>query len=253
MSKNPIIEVQNLSKSFGSNHVLDQVDLQVFPGESLVIIGQSGMGKSVFLRLILGLHEADGGEIKFHDQSIDSLSGKKKAEMLSKIGMLFQGGALFDSLPVWENVGFGLIYNKKMKRKVVKEKIVDFLEDVGLAKEVADLYPSELSGGMQKRVSLARTIATSPEVLFFDEPTTGLDPIMTDVISLLIKKLVKQLGATAVTISHDMDCVSKIADRVVLLDKGKFIWQGTLEEMKKSDLPKLKNFVEGRSEEKAVN
>lgn len=252
LSQQPKIDVMGLCKSFGENTVLKSVDLQVYPGESLVIIGQSGMGKSVFLRLMLGLLEADKGNILIDGENILGLSGRKRDQFLSKIGMLFQGGALFDSLPVWENICFGLIYNEKLPRKQAREKSMEFLADVGLKESVADLYPSDLSGGMQKRVSLARTIATNPDILFFDEPTTGLDPIMSDMVSRLIKKLVVQVGATAVTISHDISCVQKIADRVVLLDQGEFIWQGSVHEMQTSQDKRLRRFVEGRSKEEAA-
>ena len=224
------IEIRNLSKAFGKKVVLDGIDLDVKRGESLVVIGGSGTGKSVLIKCIQGLLNADSGSIN------------------SKMGMLFQGGALFDSLTVWENVAFGLIENQNMPKKQAKNEAIRVLRQVGLAPDVADLSPSELSGGMQKRVGLARAIATKPEIIFFDEPTTGLDPIMSDVINDLIIESVKGLGATALTITHDMASARKIADKIAMLYKGKIIWQGTVKEMDKTDNPYVRQFINGCSQ-----
>ena len=231
------IKITNLKKAFGRKVVLDGVDLEVKKGESLVVIGGSGTGKSVLIKCIQGILVPETGSIKIDGNEIVGVNEKQKEEMHAKMGMLFQGGALFDSLSVWENVAFGLIENQKMPKKEAKLAAINVLRQVGLAPDVADLSPSELSGGMQKRVGLARAIATKPEIIFFDEPTTGLDPIMSDVINDLIIESVKGLGATALTITHDMASARKIADRIAMLYKGKIIWQGTVKEMDKTDNP----------------
>ena len=225
------IKISGLKKSFGKKIVLDGVDLEIAKGESLVVIGGSGTGKSVLIKCIQGLLQPDAGSILVDDSEVVGLNENEKEEMHAKMGMLFQGGALFDSLSVWENVAFGLLENKKMPKKQAKNEAVRVLRQVGLAPDVADLSPSELSGGMQKRVGLARAIATRPEIIFFDEPTTGLDPIMADVINDLIIESVKGLGATALTITHDMASARKIADRIAMLYHGKIILQGTVKEM----------------------
>ncbi|MBO7556017.1 MAG: ATP-binding cassette domain-containing protein [Alphaproteobacteria bacterium] len=246
--KTPRIVIKNLHKAFGSKIVLDGVDLEVAQGESLVVIGGSGTGKSVLIKCIQGLITPDDGSIKINGKESVGID-KKEAEVLySKMGMLFQGGALFDSLSVWENVSFGLIENQKMPRKQAKKQAIKYLKQVGLSADVADLSPSELSGGMQKRVGLARAIATQPEIIFFDEPTTGLDPIMADVINDLIISSVKNIGASALTITHDMASARKIADRIAMLYKGKIIWQGTVEELDKTDNPYVLQFVNGSSQ-----
>ena len=249
MDKNTTkISIKNLHKSFGPKVVLDGVDLEVKQGESLVVIGGSGTGKSVLIKCIQGLISPDEGSIKIDGKESVGID-KKEAEILySKMGMLFQGGALFDSLSVWENVAFGLLENKKMPRKLAKKQAIKYLNQVGLSADVADLSPSELSGGMQKRVGLARAIATQPEIIFFDEPTTGLDPIMADVINDLIITSVKKIGASALTITHDMASARKIADRIAMLYKGKIIWQGTVKELKKTDNPYVLQFINGSSE-----
>ena len=233
---NTKIKLTNLHKAFGRKVVLDGIDLEIKEGESLVVIGGSGTGKSVLIKCIQGILTPDEGSILVDDQEVVGVSEKEKELLHSKMGMLFQGGALFDSLSVWENVAFGLIENQKMDRKAAKMEAIRVLRQVGLAPDVADLSPSELSGGMQKRVGLARAIATRPEIIFFDEPTTGLDPIMSDVINELIIESVKGLGATALTITHDMASARKIADRIAMLYKGKIIWQGTVKEMDKTCL-----------------
>ena len=243
MSENKI-EIKNLYKAFGKKKVLDGVDLSVKKGESLVVIGGSGTGKSVLIKCIQGLLTPDMGSIKIDGEEV---VGSKK-NIHEKMGMLFQGAALFDSLSVWENVAFTLLENKHVSRKDAKLEAIRVLRQVGLAPDVADLSPSELSGGMQKRVGLARAIISQPEIIFFDEPTTGLDPIMADVINELIIESAKGLGATTLTITHDMASARKIADRIAMLYKGKIIWSGTVKEMDKSDNPYLKQFINGKSQ-----
>lgn len=242
------IEIRGLHKAFGKKVVLDGVDIDIKKGESLVVIGGSGTGKSVLIKCIQGILTPDSGSIKIDGVDITQISHKDAEQSYAKMGMLFQGAALFDSLKVWENVAFGLIENQKMPRKKAKEEAIRVLKQVGLASDVADLSPSELSGGMQKRVGLARAIATKPEIIFFDEPTTGLDPIMSDVINDLIIESVKGIGATALTITHDMASARKIADKIAMLYKGKIIWQGTVKEMDKTDNPYVKQFINGCSQ-----
>lgn len=243
----PKIQIRDLYKSFGTKNVLQGVDLDIATGESLVVIGGSGTGKSVLIKTILGLLPADRGNIQIDAQEVTHLSGKAREAMQQQFGMLFQGAALFDSLPVWENVAFGLIQGKRTPRGEARRIAVDTLRQVGLGPEVANLFPAELSGGMQKRVGLARAIAARPSVIFFDEPTTGLDPIMADVINELIVKCVRELGATALSITHDMASVRKIADRVAMLYQGKVIWSGTVAEMDATDNPFVQQFIHGRS------
>lgn len=242
------IQINGLKKAFGKKVVLDGVDLNIRKGESLVVIGGSGTGKSVLIKCIQGLLTPEDGSILVDEQEVVGINQNEKEKLHSKMGMLFQGGALFDSLSVWENVAFGLLENKKMNRRNAKNEAIRVLRQVGLAPDVADLSPSELSGGMQKRVGLARAIATRPEIIFFDEPTTGLDPIMSDVINDLIIESVKGLGATALTITHDMASARKIADRIAMLYKGKIIWQGTVKEMDKTDNPYVCQFIHGCSQ-----
>lgn len=242
------ISIRNLHKAFGHKIVLNGVDLDIAEGESLVVIGGSGTGKSVLIKCIQGLIVPDEGSIKVNGKETIGVDRKKAEKMYSKMGMLFQGGALFDSLSVWENVAFGLLENEHMPRKQAKEEAVKYLHQVGLGADIADLSPSELSGGMQKRVGLARAIATHPEIIFFDEPTTGLDPIMADVINDLIIDSVKKIGASALTITHDMASARKIADRIAMLYHGKIIWQGTVEELDKTDNPYVLQFVHGSSQ-----
>jgi phospholipid/cholesterol/gamma-HCH transport system ATP-binding protein len=243
----PKIMVRGLRKSFGPKRVLDGLDLDVATGESMVVIGGSGTGKSVMLKCILGLIEPDGGSIKIDGQEVIDLSATEREHMMRKFGMLFQGGALFDSLPVWENVAFGLIMGHGMARAEAKNVALQKLAAVGLGPDVAELVPAELSGGMQKRVALARAIATEPEIIFFDEPTTGLDPIMADVINELIVKCVKELGATAISITHDMVSTRKIADRVAMLYDGKIIWNGPTSQIDNSGNPYVDQFIHGRA------
>ena len=242
------IAISGLHKSFGPKQVLRGIDLDVRRAESLVIIGGSGTGKSVLIKNILGLIRPDQGSIRIDGQETSALRGAARAEVNSRCGMLFQGGALFDSLSVWENVAFGLIEGKNMKRAEAKEIAIEKLAQVGLKPEVGNLLPAELSGGMQKRVGLARAIATQPEIIFFDEPTTGLDPIMADVINHLIIKCVRQIGATALTITHDMASVRKIADRVAMLHEGHIIWHGLVSELDNSGNPYVDQFIHGRAD-----
>lgn len=244
----PKIKVENLHKSFDTKVVLDGVNLEVYDKESLVILGGSGTGKSVLIKAITSLLDVDSGSIYIDGQNITKLSQSKVSKIMDKFGFLFQGGALFDSLKIWENVAFRLINTEKIHKEDAKAIAINKLKVVGLDDSVADLYPSELSGGMQKRVSLARAICTDPEIIFFDEPTTGLDPIMSDVINNLIIKSSKSVGATTITITHDINSARKIADRVALLYQGKIIWQGTVKEMDETDNPYLNQFIHGRSQ-----
>jgi len=244
----PKIVVDGVAKRFGPKVVLDGVNLTVDKGQSLVIIGGSGTGKSVLLKCILGILRPDAGRILVDGESVVGLRGKARAQVLDKFGMLFQGAALFDSLSVWRNVSFGLMQGHGLKAKEAKEIAIENLRRVGLTPDVADLRPSELSGGMQKRVGLARAIAAKPEIIFFDEPTTGLDPIMADVINELIVERVRDLGATTLTITHDMASARKIADRIAMLYKGKIIWEGPADQIDNSGNPYVDQFVNGRAE-----
>ena len=238
-----MIEVSDLHKSFDQNHVLKGVNLRISDGKSMVIIGASGQGKSVILKCLLGLIKPDKGLVLLN--GIDPNS-KEKNIALAKIGMLFQGGALFDSLPVWQNVAFRYLNGKrKISTSEARKIAIDKLKRVGLKDSFADSFPSELSGGMQKRVALARAIATEPEIIFFDEPTTGLDPIMAQVINKLIRELVVEMGVTAVTITHDMQSVRSIADEVALLHAGNIQWTGPLKNIDKSKNKYLNQFISG--------
>jgi phospholipid/cholesterol/gamma-HCH transport system ATP-binding protein len=241
-----MITFENIHKSFGSNHVLRGVNLTVEPGESMVIIGGSGTGKSVLIKTVLGLVQPDKGRILVDGQDVTKV---KRDAFLSRFGMLFQGGALFDSMPVWQNVAFRL-QRGALKRPAAeaREIAIEKLRRVGLAPEVADRFPAELSGGMQKRVSLARAIAAEPEIIFFDEPTTGLDPIMSGVINELIREIVVEMGVTAMTITHDMTSVDTIADKVAMLHRGTIQWCGPRAQMAQSGDPYVDQFVNGRAE-----
>lgn len=241
------ISLHGVGKRFGPKVVLDGIDLDIPRGTSTVIIGGSGTGKSVMLKCILGLMQPEKGSIRIDGQDTTRLNGKKREAVMAKVGMLFQGGALFDSLKVWQNVAFALMQSGGIPAAKAREIAVTKLAAVGLGPDVADLFPAELSGGMQKRVGLARAIAREPEILFFDEPTTGLDPIMSDVINGLIRKCVSDLGATAVTITHDMHSVRRIADRVAMLHQGRLIWQGTVHQMDTSGNPYVDQFIHGNA------
>lgn len=241
-----MIELRGVTKSFGPNHVLRGVDLTIPKGSSMVIIGGSGTGKSVLLKSILGLVQPDSGTITL--DGADVTKGDRDA-FLARFGMLFQGGALFDSMRVWENVAFRLQRGAQKRPKAeAREIALEKLRRVGLGPQVADLYPAELSGGMQKRVSLARAIAAGPEIIFFDEPTTGLDPIMSGVINDLIREIVVEMGATAMTITHDMSSVRAIADNVAMIHGGKVRWTGPVGEMDATPDPYVQQFIHGRAE-----
>jgi len=240
--------VRGLAKSFGPKTVLNSVDIDVAAGESLVVIGGSGTGKSVMIKCILGLLGADGGSIRIDGEETTRLGKRDRERVMRKFGMLFQGAALFDSLPVWENVAFGLIQGQKMGRRQARDIAHEKLAAVGLGTDVSALYPSELSGGMQKRVALARAIATEPEIIFFDEPTTGLDPIMADVINDLIVKITRDTGATALSITHDMASVRKIANRVAMIYEGRIIWHGPVNQIDHSGNALVDQFINGRAE-----
>ena len=244
----PKIEVRGLRKSFGPKTVLDGTDLQVAEGESLVVIGGSGTGKSVLIKTIIGLLEADGGSVKIDGEEVTTMGSRERDRVLHKIGMLFQGSALFDSFSVWENVAFGLIQGRGMDRGKAKEIALAKLASVGLGADVAGLYPAELSGGMQKRVALARAIAADPEIIFFDEPTTGLDPIMADVINELVVQCRTGLGATTISITHDMVSARKIADRIAMIHGGRIIWEGPVAAIDESGNAYVEQFINGRAE-----
>ena len=244
----PKIAVRGLKKSFGEKHVLDGVDIDCAAGESLVVIGGSGTGKSVLVKCILGILRPEAGSIRIDGAETVGVGRAARTALMRRFGMLFQGSALFDSLSVWENVAFGLVQGRGMARREAREIALEKLKSVGLGPEVGGLSPAELSGGMQKRVALARAIAADPEILFFDEPTTGLDPIMADVINDLIIDRVRGLGVTAVSITHDMVSAKKIADRIAMLHKGRIIWQGPPAEIDTTDNPYVDQFVHGRAE-----
>jgi phospholipid/cholesterol/gamma-HCH transport system ATP-binding protein len=242
------IVVRGLRKSFGRKRVLDGLNIDCASGESLVIIGGSGTGKSVLIKCILGLLHPEAGSIRVDGIETVGLRRAARERFLQRFGMLFQGGALFDSLPVWENVAFGLVQGRGMERRSAREVAFAKLAAVGLGPEVGELRPAELSGGMQKRVALARAIAAEPEIIFFDEPTTGLDPIMADVINDLIIRCVREVGTTAVSITHDLVSARKIADRIAMLHQGRIIWEGPTAEIDRSGNPYVDQFINGRAE-----
>ena len=241
-----MIELTDVHKAFGSNKVLRGVNLSIPKGTSMVVIGGSGTGKSICLKSILGLVTPDSGTITLDGEDVTKA---ERDSFLARFGMLFQGGALFDSLPVWQNVAFRLLRGSlKRPKDEAREIAIEKLRRVGLKSEVADLFPAELSGGMQKRVGLARAIAAEPEIIFFDEPTTGLDPIMSGVINDLIREIVVEMGATAMTITHDMTSVRKIADRVAMLHEGIIQWEGPVDEIDTTENPYVHQFVNGLPE-----
>lgn len=242
----PKISLRDVHKAFGPKQVLSGVNLDIIGGESMVIIGGSGTGKSVLLKSVLGIIQPDCGQILIDG---NPASKTNRDEFLAQFGMLFQGAALFDSLPVWRNVAFRLLQGKnRLSKSDAKDMAIEKLRRVGLKPEVADLFPAELSGGMQKRVGLARAIAAQPEIIFFDEPTTGLDPIMSGVINDLIREIVVEMGATAMTITHDMSSVRAIADKVAMLHNGIVQWTGPVGDIEQSNDPYVEQFINGRSE-----
>jgi phospholipid/cholesterol/gamma-HCH transport system ATP-binding protein len=244
----PKIRIRGLRKSFGDKLVLDGIDLDVMPQTSTVVIGGSGSGKSVLLKCVLGLLEPDTGTIEIDGRDVLRMTRRERELVRSHIGMLFQNGALFDSLPVWENVTFGLLAQHTIPRREGRERAAEILGQLGLAPSVGELYPSELSGGMQKRVALARAIAAQPDIMFFDEPTTGLDPIMGAVIDGLIVDCVKRLGSTAVAITHDMASARRIGDQIAMLHHGRIIWSGPPTALMDSGNPEVDQFTHGRRE-----
>jgi len=245
----PKLHLQGVHKAFGSKQVLNGIDLELAPGASLVVIGGSGTGKSVLLKCVLGIVQPDAGQIQVDGKDVIGLRGRERERLLDRFGMLFQGGALFDSLPVWQNVAFRLLHgSRKRPRAEAREIAIERLRRVGMTPDVADLLPAEISGGMQKRVGLARAIAAEPEIIFFDEPTAGLDPIMSEVINDLIREIVVELGVTAVTITHDMRSVRRIADRVAMLHDGIIQWEGPVGEIDSADNPYLHQFINGLAE-----
>lgn len=243
----PMIEISDLRKSFGENRVLKGVNLRVNRGETVVVMGRSGCGKSVLLKHIIGLMKPDSGRIVVDGIEVTALKGEDLIEFRKRFGMLFQGSALFDSLSVWENVGLGLLEHTDLSEQEVRRIAREKLELVGLT-QVEDLRPSELSGGMKKRVGLARAIAMDPPVILYDEPTTGLDPIMADVINQLIRHLQAKLKVTSIAVTHDMNSAMKIGDRLAMLYGGRIVFEGTPEEVKATDNEVVRQFVEGRAE-----
>ena len=248
MSNQPKIRIRGLQKAFGSKVVLDGLNLDVGDGESVVVIGGSGSGKSVLLKCILGLLEPDGGSIQVDGEEVVGIDAGGRERINSKVGMLFQSAALFDSLPVWENVAFGMLAQKRVDRRGARELAIRKLAQVGMQAPTADLSPAALSSGMQKRVGLARAIASDPDIIFFDEPTTGLDPIMADVINDLIVKTTGEVGATGLTITHDMASAQKVGDRVAMLYHGKIIWAGPSDIVNNSGNAFVEQFVSGSAE-----
>ena len=238
--KKPVIQTKNLVKKFVDNEVLKGISMSIYERDSLAIIGGSGQGKSIFLKCLTGLIEPDTGEILYEGSL---LTGSHKQKLLSTFGVVFQGAALFDSLPIWENISFKFKYLGRHTAKERRQLAIQNLELVGLPKNTLDLYPSELSGGMQKRVGIARALATKPKILFFDEPTAGLDPIMSNTITKLIRNVIRELGLTSITISHDVNSIVEIADKVALLHNGTIEWTGTIIEFKKTKNKKITNFI----------
>ena len=244
----PKLALRAIKKKLRGRQVLDGVDLDVAPGKSLVVIGGSGVGKSVTLKCALGLMKPDSGQVLVDGIDVTALSRRAREPVMRKFGMLFQGGALFDSLSVWENIAFRLIYSDKIARKQARERAIDTMRKVRLAPEFADVRPIELSGGMQKRAGLARAIIAKPDILFFDEPTTGLDPITADAINDLIVEMVRDLGCAAVSITHDMASARKIADEIAMLHGGKIVWRGPASQIDASGNSMVDQFIHGRAE-----
>ena len=248
MTTGALLELKDIHKSFGPKKVLQGVNLDVAPGKSLVVLGGSGSGKSVMLKNALGLMTPDAGQILFDGDDVTHDQGKTREAMRARIGMLLQSAALFDSLTVWENIAFRLPNSDGMTRKDAKERAIETLKQVRLGSDVADLTPAEISGGMQKRVGLARAIVSKPELIFFDEPTTGLDPITADAINDLIVEQTKALGAAAISITHDMASARKIADEIAMLFEGQIIWRGPASQIDESGNAHVDQFVHGRAD-----
>jgi phospholipid/cholesterol/gamma-HCH transport system ATP-binding protein len=242
------LSLENVTKAFGPKRVLNGVTLDVAPGRSLVIIGGSGVGKSVSIKCAMGLIRPDSGTIRVDGEDVTHAKGEKLSAVRAKFGMLFQGAALFDSLTIWENVAFRLLYADRAPRKDARERAIETMRKVRLAPETANLRPVELSGGMQKRAGLARAIITKPELIFFDEPTTGLDPITADAINDLIVEMVKDLGCAAVSITHDMASARKIADEIAMIHDGRIVWRGAASSIDHSGSAMVDQFIHGRAE-----
>lgn len=248
MTDTPKLAWKGVTKRFGDRAVLDGLDLSVAPGRSLVIIGGSGQGKSVTIKTALGLLRPDDGQIELDGQNVVGLPESQRRKLFSRVGVLFQGAALFDSLSIWENVAFRLLNADGVPRKQARERAIEALEQVRLDPAVADRFPSELSGGMQKRAGLARAVVAQPEILFFDEPTTGLDPITAAAINQLISDQVRRLGSTAVSITHDLASAQTIGDEIAMLHGGKIVWRGPAADLQTTDNPYVRQFVEGRAD-----
>ncbi len=242
------LQLVGIKKKLRGRQVLDGVDLDIAPGSSLVVIGGSGQGKSVTLKCALGLMKPDAGQVLVDGADVTKMPQEIRARVMRKFGMLFQGGALFDSLTIWENIAFRLIYADHIKRTDAREQAIEVMRRVRLAPEFADVRPIELSGGMQKRAGLARAIIAKPDILFFDEPTTGLDPITADAINDLIVEMVKDLGCAAVSITHDMASARKIADEIAMLHNGRIVWRGPAADIDNSGNAMVDQFIAGRAD-----
>ncbi|MDG1436580.1 MAG: ATP-binding cassette domain-containing protein [Rickettsiaceae bacterium] len=245
MTENLKIQIKSLHKSFGNHHVLKGINLEVKKDSSLVILGGSGSGKSVLIKSIVGLITPDSGSILYDNKDSINISSKERLAILENCGYLFQAGALFDSLNIKENITFFAQKIYSLNKNDVTDLARSKLQSVGLPDRILNSYPSELSGGMQKRVALARAICTNPKIIFFDEPTTGLDPIMSNVINDLIIKIREELGATTITITHDMESARKIAKEVAFLYDGKILWSDSINKMDKADNKYLQQFITG--------
>ena len=250
MNQNPNLKlsIRNLSKSFGNKVILDNINLDIYEKDSVVILGESGVGKSILIKSMIGLIKVDKGNILFDSHNLAKASKSIKKDIISKIGFMFQGGALFDSLKVWENISFFLIKNKGYSKVKAREIALSKLDAIGLDAKVLDLYPAELSGGMQKRVAFARALINNPEIIFFDEPTSGLDPIMSNVISDLIIKARTKFQSTTITITHDINSARKIATKIGILYKGQIAWFGDVKDMDNSGNDILDQFINGKLE-----
>ncbi len=246
MAETPMIELREVSKRFGGQQVLAGASLAIARGDTTVIIGRSGSGKSVMLKHIVGLLQPDAGEVLVGGEHIAALSRADLFRVRRTLGFVFQGAALFDSLSVGENVGLGLVHHSTLTAREIEARVRDCLVLVGL-EGVERKYPAELSGGMRKRVGVARAIALDPAIVLYDEPTTGLDPIMSDVINELILRLQHQLGITSVVVTHDMTSAYKVGNQIAMLYQGAIIFQGTPDDIKTTDNPYVRQFIEGRA------